>query len=46
MSNQDIIAEWTSVRLPPVPELQPVTVDPKTTALLVLDMMRGNCGAR
>jgi nicotinamidase-related amidase len=34
------------VKLPPVPELKPVTVDPKTTALLVLDMMKGNCGAR
>jgi nicotinamidase-related amidase len=46
MSGQDIIAEWRNVRLPPVPELKPVTVDPKTTALLVLDMMKGNCGAR
>ena len=46
MSNQDIIAEWASVKLPPVPELKPVTVDAKTTALLVLDMMKGNCGAR
>src|SRR5215813_7429038 len=42
----DITTEWTSVKLPPVPELKPVTVDPKTTALLVLDMMKGNCGAR
>jgi nicotinamidase-related amidase len=42
----DIISEWASVQLPPVPELKPVTVDPKTTALLVLDMMKGNCGAR
>ena len=49
MSNlvgQGIIGEWTNVHLPPVPELKPVTVDPKTTALLVLDMMKGNCGAR
>jgi nicotinamidase-related amidase len=42
----DIISEWASVQLPPVPQLKPVTVDPKTTALLVLDMMKGNCGAR
>ena len=41
-----ITSEWASVKLPPVPELRPVTVDPKTTALLVLDMMKGNCGAR
>ena len=42
----DIVAEWASAKLPPAPELKPVTVDPKTTALLVLDMMKGNCGAR
>jgi nicotinamidase-related amidase len=46
MSNQDIISEWASVKLPPAPELKPVTVDPRTTALLVLDMMKGNCGVR
>jgi nicotinamidase-related amidase len=42
----DITADWTSVKPPPVPELKPVTVDSKTTALLVLDFMKGNCGAR
>jgi nicotinamidase-related amidase len=42
----DITTEWASVKAPPVPELKPVTVDPKTTALLVLDFMKGNCGAR
>ncbi len=42
----DVTTEWTSVKPPPVPELKPVTVDPKTTALLVLDFMKGNCGAR
>ena len=41
-----IIGEWASVKLPPVPDLKPVVVDPRTTALLVLDMMKGNCGAR
>jgi nicotinamidase-related amidase len=46
MAKQDITAEWSSVTLPPAPELKPVTVDPKTTALLVLDMMKSNCGAR
>jgi nicotinamidase-related amidase len=48
MSNpaEGVIGEWASVKLPPAPELKPVTVDPKTTALLVLDMMKGNCGAR
>jgi nicotinamidase-related amidase len=46
LAEQGIIGEWANVKLPPVPELRPVTVDPKTTALLVLDMMKGNCGAR
>ena len=45
-AEQDITREWARVTLPPVPELKPVTVDPKTTALLVLDMMKANCGAR
>ena len=42
----DITRDWASAKLPPVPELKAVTVDPKTTALLVLDFMKGNCGAR
>jgi nicotinamidase-related amidase len=46
LAEQGIIGEWASVQLPPVPKLKPVTVDPKTTALLVLDFMKGNCGAR
>src|SRR5712691_4977745 len=46
LADQGIIGEWASVKLPPVPELKPVTVDPRTTALLVLDLMKANCGAR
>src|SRR5580700_2847141 len=42
----DIVTDWDTVKLPPKPELKPVTVDPKTTALLVLDLMKNNCGAR
>jgi nicotinamidase-related amidase len=42
----DITTEWANVKPPPVPELKPVTVDPKTTALLVLDFMKDNCGQR
>jgi nicotinamidase-related amidase len=45
-AGQGIIGEWAGVQLPPVPELKAVTVDPKTTALLVLDFMKGNCGVR
>jgi Isochorismatase family len=31
---------------PPVPELKPTVVDSKTTALLILDLMKANCGKR
>jgi len=41
-----IVDEWASVKRPPAPELKPVTVDPKTTALLMLDFMNQNCGKR
>ncbi|TXH81732.1 MAG: isochorismatase family protein [Rhizobium sp.] len=36
-SAQTIIDEWQSVKPPAPPELKTVTVDPKTTALLILD---------
>src|SRR4029077_3300844 len=42
----DITTEWASVKPPPVPQLKAATVDPKTTALLVLDLMKTNCGQR
>jgi nicotinamidase-related amidase len=42
----DITKEWATVKPPPVPELKPATVDPKTTALLILDLMKTNCGVR
>jgi nicotinamidase-related amidase len=38
--------EWTSMQPPPAPVLKPVTVDAKTTALLMLDFMNQNCGKR
>jgi nicotinamidase-related amidase len=41
-----IIDEWPTIKTPPPPTLQAVTVDPKTTAVLVLDFMPSNCGAR
>jgi len=44
--SQTIIDEWASVKTPPPPALKPVTVDPKTTALLMLDFMNQNCGKR
>jgi nicotinamidase-related amidase len=41
-----IVDEWASVKAPPAPELKPVTVDAKTTALLLLDFVNPNCTNR
>jgi nicotinamidase-related amidase len=38
-----IIEEWDKVRIPPPPELKAITVDPKVTALLILDIQNSNC---
>src|SRR5258705_3377064 len=40
---QTIIDEWSSVKVPPPPELKPVTLDPKTTALLMMDLYKQTC---
>jgi nicotinamidase-related amidase len=42
----DISTEWSGVQMPPPPELKPVTVDPKTTALLLFDFMTANCNTQ
>jgi len=42
----NIVDEWSSVKAPAATELKSVTVDPKTTALLMLDFMNQNCGKR
>ena len=42
----DIVDEWDGVKAPPKPALKEVTVDPKSTALLMLDFMKQNCGQR
>ena len=42
---QSIVDEWTSVKVPLVPELKPVTLDPGTTALLLLDFNKQTCNA-
>jgi nicotinamidase-related amidase len=39
----DVIADWSSVTLPPAPELKPVTLDGSTTALLILDIQAPAC---
>ena len=38
-----IVEEWTAVQPPAPPALKPVTVDPRTTALLILDIQSTNC---
>jgi nicotinamidase-related amidase len=45
-SAQMIIEEWGSVKAPPPPELKPVSAEVKTTALLLLDFGKQNCGQR
>jgi nicotinamidase-related amidase len=39
----DVIADWANIKIPPAPELKPVTLDGKTTALLILDMQAPSC---
>jgi nicotinamidase-related amidase len=42
----DVISDWSTAVAPPPPELKEVTVDPSTTALLLLDIMKTGCTAR
>ena len=42
----DVITDWSKAVMPPPPQLKEVTVDPSTTALLILDMMKTNCARR
>ncbi|MBI2998689.1 MAG: cysteine hydrolase [Deltaproteobacteria bacterium] len=44
-SAQTIVDEWATVKAPPAPALKPVTIDPKITALLILDITKPNCNA-
>ncbi len=41
----DIVADWTSVAMPPPPALSPVKADPANTALLLLDFDARTCNA-
>ena len=45
-SAETIIDEWQSVKAPPAPQLKSVTLDPKTTALLVIDMIKQTCNEK
>lgn len=43
---QSVVDEWATVTTPAAPQLRPVTLDVKTTALLMLDFGNQNCGVR
>jgi nicotinamidase-related amidase len=43
---QRILDEWATLSPPPPPQLQDVAVEPSTTALLMLDFQKQNCGRR
>lgn len=45
-SAQTIIDEWNDVKAPAAPALKPVKVEPKETALLMLDFVKQLCGPR
>jgi nicotinamidase-related amidase len=40
---KDVVDEWPSVQAPKPPELKPVTLEPTTTALLLLDFVKQTC---
>jgi nicotinamidase-related amidase len=43
---ETIIDEWSSVKAPPAPTLKSVTLDPKTTALLMIDIINQTCNMK
>jgi nicotinamidase-related amidase len=43
---QNIIDQWSEVRVPPPPELKKVTIDPGSTALLVMGFVRDSCNVQ
>ncbi len=45
-SRADVIADWAQAVAPPAPELKQVAIDPATTAVLFLDIMKAGCSAR
>jgi nicotinamidase-related amidase len=45
-SAETIIDEWNSVKAPPAPALKSVTLDPKTTALLMIDIIKQTCNMK
>ena len=45
-AQQTIIDQWTTIETPAAPALKEVTVDPSTTALLLLDFVKQTCEHR
>ncbi len=45
LAAQTVIDEWPSIKTPPPPALKPVKVEPATTALLVMDIVKQTCNA-
>ena len=43
---QSVVDEWQAVKTPPPPELKAVTIDPSTTALLLLDFNKHTCNVK
>jgi nicotinamidase-related amidase len=43
---ETIIDEWQSVKAPPPPALKSVTLEPKTTALLMIDIIKQTCNMK
>jgi len=39
-----VVDDWSSIKVPPPPTLQSITIDPPTTALLLLDFVKQTCG--
>lgn len=46
LAAQTIVDEWQHVNVPLAPELKPVNVEAKTTALLLLDFNKQTCNAK
>jgi nicotinamidase-related amidase len=42
-AGQTIIDEWATAKLPPPPQLKPVKLDPKETAILAMDFTNQTC---
>ena len=42
-SAETIIDEWQNIKAPPPPQLKAVTLDPKTTALIMTDIIKQTC---